>query len=209
MPARSASWRRAAANRGEGLTLAVAPRRQVWLDKPLPRGHAPVVSAPYGWSTPSPRPPAPLASVPEWLRTLVRLMDGAFVVPGTGFRVGLDPLLGLVFPGAGDIAGGLASALLFVVAFRNGVPAVVMLRMLVNVGVDALVGAVPLLGDLFDAAYRANEKNLALLEAHAEPGRKPAPSDYLVVGLAVLTLLGLVLLPLVVVALIARWIFDG
>jgi hypothetical protein len=136
-------------------------------------------------------------------------MDSAFVVPGTGFRVGLDPLLGLVFPGAGDVAGGLASTLLFLVAFRNGVPAVVMLRMLVNVGMDALVGAVPLLGDLFDAAYRANEKNLALLEAHAQPGRKPAVSDYVVVGLVICALLGLVLLPLVVVVLLARWIFSG
>lgn len=167
------------------------------------------MSAPYGWSTPSPRPPATPADVPEWLRALVRLMDGAFVVPGTGFRVGLDPLLGLLFPGAGDVAGGLASSLLFLVAFRNGVPSVILLRMLVNVGADALVGAVPLLGDLFDAAYRANEKNLALLEQYADPGRKATFADYAVVGLVVTALLALVLVPFVVVALLARWIFSG
>jgi hypothetical protein len=164
------------------------------------------MSAPYGWSRPStPRPPSP--PVPEWLRSLVRLMDGAFVVPGTDFRVGLDPLLGLVFPGAGDIAGGLASTLMFMVAFRSGVPAVIMLRMLVNVGVDAIIGSIPLLGDLFDAAYRSNEKNLALLERHADPGRKPTVSDYAVVGFVIVALLGLVLLPLVVVVLLARWLF--
>jgi hypothetical protein len=149
-----------------------------------------------------------IAPVPEWLRELVRLMDGAFVIPGTGFRVGLDPLLGLVFPGAGDVAGGLASSLLFVVAFRNGVPAVVMLRMLVNVGVDALVGAVPLLGDLFDAAYRSNEKNLALLERHADPTRKPTVADYVVAGAVVAVALSLVFLPLLVIALIAAKLFG-
>jgi hypothetical protein len=140
---------------------------------------------------------------------LVRLMDGAFVIPGTNFRVGLDPLLGLVFPGAGDVAGGLASTLMFVVAFRNGVPPVVMLRMLVNVGVDAVIGTVPLLGDLFDAAYRANEKNLTLLERHADPGRRPAVSDYVVVSLVIAALLGLLLLPIVVVVLLARWLFAA
>jgi hypothetical protein len=166
------------------------------------------MSGAYGWSTPSPRPPVPLAPVPEWLRTLVRLMDGAFVIPGTGFRVGLDPLLGLLFPGAGDVAGGLAASMLFLVAFRNGVPAVVMLRMLSNVGVDALVGAVPLVGDLFDAAYRANEKNLALLERHADPSRKPTVSDYAVVGLMLAGLLALVVLPLAIVAFIAVKVFG-
>jgi hypothetical protein len=166
------------------------------------------MSAPYGWSPPSPLPPAGKAEVPPWLRTLVRLMDGAIVVPGTEFRVGLDPLLGLVFPGAGDVAGGLASMLLFAVAFRNGVPAVIMLRMLVNVGTDALVGAVPVLGDLFDAAYRANEKNLALLEQYADPGRKPSVVDYVVVGLVLASLVALIVLPIVVVGLIAVRLFG-
>jgi hypothetical protein len=135
-------------------------------------------------------------------------MDAAFVVPGTEFRVGLDPLIGLIFPGAGDVVGGLASSMLFVVAFRNGVPAVVMLRMLYNVAVDAMVGAVPLLGDLFDAAYRANEKNLALLERHADPTRKPALSDYVVIGMVLAGLVALVVLPLVVVTLIAAKVFG-
>jgi hypothetical protein len=98
---------------------------------------------------------------------------------------------------------------MFVVAFRSGVPAVVMLRMLVNVGVDAIVGSVPLLGDLFDAAYRANEKNLALLERHADPGRRPTTSDYAVVGFVMAALLALIVLPFVVVVLIARWLFAA
>jgi hypothetical protein len=167
------------------------------------------MSAPYGWSPPSPLPPANKAEVPDWLRALVRLMDGAFVIPGTNFRVGLDPLLGLVFPGAGDVAGGLASTLLFVVAFRNGVPPVVMLRMLINAGLDALVGAVPLLGDFFDAAYRANEKNLALLERHADPTRKPTPADYAIVGVVLASVAALVVLPFLVVAWIAVRVFGG
>ena len=146
--------------------------------------------------------------MPGWLRTLVRLLDSAFVVPGTSFRFGLDPLLGILFPGAGDVAGGLASTLLFVVAFRNRVPPGVILRMLVNVGVDAVVGAVPLLGDLFDAAYHSNEKNLELLERHAQPGRRPTALDYLVLPLAFGAVLILALLPLVIVVVLLKLALD-
>jgi len=106
--------------------------------------------------------------------------------------------------------GGLASTLLVVVAFRNGVPAVIVLRMLLNVGVDALVGAVPFLGDLFDAAFRANEKNLDLLDRYAEPGRKPSAGDYLVVTLVLGMVLALALLPVLVVALLLKLLLgDG
>jgi len=157
-----------------------------------------------GWSHPG----AGGAQVPGWLRTLVWLLDGAFVIPGTSFRVGLDPLLGILLPGAGDVAGGLASVLLFVVAFRNGVPPGVILRMLVNVGVDAIVGAVPVLGDFFDAAYRSNEKNLELLERHAQPGRRPTVLDYLVLPLAFGAVLMLALLPIVIVVALLKFALD-
>lgn len=165
-----------------------------------------VVDGNVGWSPPR---SGGVARVPGWLRTLVRLLDSAFVVPGTSFRFGLDPLLGILFPGAGDVAGGLASMLLFVVAFRNGVSPGVILRMLVNVGVDAVVGAVPLLGDLFDAAYRSNEKNLELLERHAKPGRTLTALDYLVVLLALGAVLMLALLPIVIVVVLLKLAFDN
>jgi hypothetical protein len=142
------------------------------------------------------------------VRDLVRLMDGAFRIPGTNVRVGLDPILGFFLPGVGDIIGVTPSILLLTLAVRRGVPPVIVLRMLLHVTVDSLIGAVPILGDLFDVVYRSNEKNLALLEAHWSPERKPRPADYLIVGLAVLIVGALALLPLLLVAVLLDALFS-
>ena len=100
---------------------------------------------------------------------LARLYDAGFRVPGTRFEVGLDPLFGLV-PGIGDAVGAGVSTYILFEAARCDVSWSVLLRMLANIGIDAVVGAVPLAGDLFDAAWKANLKNVRLLERHlADP----------------------------------------
>lgn len=99
------------------------------------------------------------------LRGLGRALDGAVTIPGLGVRVGLDPLIGLV-PMVGDWIGGLLAGYIVVRAAGLGVSAATLLRMLGNLGVDALVGSVPVLGDIFDVGFRANERNLGLLEGH-------------------------------------------
>jgi len=99
-------------------------------------------------------------------RVLARILDDLVRVPGTRFRVGLDPLLGLL-PGIGDWVGWAVGSHLLVTAARLRVPLPTLLRMAGNVLIDAVVGTVPLLGDLFDAAWKANARNLALLERHA------------------------------------------
>jgi hypothetical protein len=147
--------------------------------------------------------------IPPWARELVRLLDSALRVPGTDFRVGLDALIGLIFPGGGDAVGAVPALLILGLALRHGVPPVIVLRMLLNIGLDALLGAVPLLGDLFDAAFRANEKNLALLEKHGGASRRPGVTDYLVVGGAMLVVVVLALLPIVLVGLALEAIFSG
>jgi hypothetical protein len=154
---------------------------------------------------PHPHPQDPL---PPWVRELVRLMDGAFRVPGTNLRIGLDPIIGFFLPGLGDVIGVTPSILLLTLAVRRGVPPVIVLRMLLNVTIDSLIGAIPLLGDAFDVVYRANEKNLALLEAHWSPERKPRPADYLVVGVAVVIVGALALLPIVLVATLMSLLFS-
>jgi hypothetical protein len=122
------------------------------------------------------------------LRALVRLLDGAVRVPGTSIRFGLDALIGLV-PGFGDLAGAALSGLVVLAALRARVPAAVLLRMVLNVGIDMVVGAVPLAGDLFDVAWRANERNLALLErAVAEPAATRRSSGAIVLGVLLLLL---------------------
>lgn len=102
-------------------------------------------------------------------RRVARLMDSSARVPGTRFRFGLDPLVGLV-PLVGDGAATLASLYVVYEAARAGVPASTLLRMLLNVGVDFLLGSVPLVGDLFDATWKANERNVALFEARLAAG---------------------------------------
>lgn len=96
-------------------------------------------------------------------RGLARLLDRAVTVPGTRFGIGLDGVIGLI-PGVGDAVAGLASTYLIFLAYRAGAPASVLGRMALNVWVDSLVGGIPLLGDLFDFGYKANLRNVALLE---------------------------------------------
>jgi hypothetical protein len=92
-------------------------------------------------------------------------MDDGIPIPGTGLRIGLDPILGLL-PGIGDAAGAIVSGAIVLEAMRQRISPWALLRMLGNIALDALVGAVPLLGDLFDAGFKANARNLALLERH-------------------------------------------
>lgn len=137
------------------------------------------------------------------LRKWATLLDSAFQVPGTQMRFGLDPLVGLI-PGIGDIITGFFSMMMLVHGVRLRVPKVVLARMTLNVAVDLVVGAVPLLGDLFDAGYKANLRNLALLERHAGGLVPPSRSDYAFVALCAALIVALAALPL----LLAFWIFS-
>jgi hypothetical protein len=97
------------------------------------------------------------------LRVVTRLMDQAFGVPGTKWRFGLDALFGLV-PGLGDIAGAVIAVYALRVARQLGAPGVIQLHMLSNIALDASVGTIPVLGDLFDFVFKAQTRNLALLD---------------------------------------------
>lgn len=99
------------------------------------------------------------------VRWLGYLLDEQFRIPGTGYRIGLDGLLGLL-PGIGDTVGALLSIYVLFEAIQIGVPRTTLLRMVANVALDTVVGAVPVLGDVFDVAWKANKKNVALLNAY-------------------------------------------
>jgi hypothetical protein len=103
----------------------------------------------------------------ERLRRLARLLDNAVQLPGTRFRFGLDPIIGLV-PGIGDVIGAIFSTFIIFQAARMGASRPTLVRMLFNVGVDTLVGEIPLLGDLFDFGWKSNTRNIALLEQHLQ-----------------------------------------
>jgi hypothetical protein len=124
------------------------------------------------------------------VRSIARLLDSAVPIPGTGIRFGLDPVLGLI-PGLGDAAGAVLAAWVVLLATRLGAPTAVILRMLANVAIDAVVGSVPVLGDLFDVGWKANSRNVELLDRYlAAPARVHQASRAMVIGvLAVLAVL--------------------
>lgn len=134
------------------------------------------------------------AQVERSLDQLSTLMDGLFRIPGTGWRVGLDAIVGLI-PGIGDLATTAVSFYILAAGVRYRVPKVTLLRMAANIGVDYLLGAIPVVGDLFDAAWKSNQMNVELLRNRASVSAEEAAhgraSDWLFLGVIVLGLLAL------------------
>lgn len=121
------------------------------------------------------------------LRRYAYWLDSGIRIPGLRWRIGLDSILGLV-PGIGDTAGAVLGGWVFVEAVRLGVPAPTLARMLINLALDSTVGAVPVLGDLFDFVWKANIRNIELLERHQhDPVRAGRSDRVFVVALAVAT----------------------
>ena len=134
-------------------------------------------------------------STDKSLDRLAWLMDDLFRVPVLGWRFGLDALIGLI-PGVGDTASSLASFYILANGVRYGVPKITLLRMGLNLGIDYAVGSLPLVGDLFDAWWKSNQKNLELLKKRAtvspEEARAASAGDWLFVGGIILGLTGMV-----------------
>lgn len=134
------------------------------------------------------------ANVDISLERLSWLMDDLFRVPGLGWRFGLDALVGLI-PGFGDTATSLVSFYILVAGVRYRVPKITLLRMGLNLGLDYLIGSLPLVGDLFDAWWKSNNRNVDLLRERAtvsgEAAREGKLSDWLFVGSIILGLIAL------------------
>ena len=141
----------------------------------------------------------------ENLDLLSRLLDEWFRIPGTSIRFGLDGIIGLV-PGLGDIIGGLASTILVVAAWVRGVPYVTLARMVVNIGIEVLLGTVPLLGDMFDIAWKANRRNYALIVRHLEQKRQQTWRDWVYLLLIGLILTAIFLAPIVLILWFLEWL---
>ena len=143
------------------------------------------------------------------LERLVRWLDDGVGVPGTRVRFGLDAILGMLLPGAGDAVSGVASLAVLFAAVRARAPVAVLGRMLLNVAIDVVVGLVPVLGDAFDFVWHSNRMNLDLLERHRaqqRAGVRPRARvvDYLILGAAVLLVAAGVVLPLIAIGWIAE-----
>ena len=139
----------------------------------------------------------------EPLRRWAVLLDSFFRVPGTNIRFGLDAIIGLV-PGLGDMVAPVFTVAVLATGLKMRVPAVVQARMVLNAGIDMLMGLVPLFGDLADVAWKADLRNVALLERHAQPGVPPSRGDYWFV----LVCVGLVLLIAAVPVVLLIWLLS-
>lgn len=147
------------------------------------------------WTTEAWAKDAQARSADETIERLTWLMDGS--IPLGSYRIGLDPLIGLV-PGIGDLIGTAVSAVIVVQAHRAGIPRATLLRMAANVAIDAVIGAVPFLGDLFDFAFKANAKNLALYR-EARAGVRDTRRDTFFLLFLLLVLATIVMLPILAI----------
>jgi len=118
-------------------------------------------------------------------------------------RFGWDPIIGLI-PGLGDISTGLFSLLILFRAFHLRVPGIIKARMILNVLIDVLSGAIPFLGDIFDFVWKSNTRNLSLLEKHAGTGVKAAAWDWLFVLGILGAVVAVIVLPIAILAAVLR-----
>ena len=130
------------------------------------------------------------ASLEPLFKWLALIMDEFLRVPGTKFRFGLDPIIGLL-PGLGDTASAFVSALALIQAARRGVPKILLARMSLNILVNEIVGIIPVLGDAFSFWFKSNARNYRLLQQHIDRPTRSRKSDWIFVG-AVLVLLFLI-----------------
>jgi hypothetical protein len=128
--------------------------------------------------------------IEESLEMLSRYLDGLFKVPGTGFRFGLDSLIGLI-PNVGDISTSLVSFYILIAGVRYGVPKITLVRMAFNIGLDYVVGVIPFIGDAFDFFWKANKRNMDLIRENAEGRGRGTMSDWLFVIAMILLLIGI------------------
>jgi hypothetical protein len=136
-------------------------------------------------------------------RIVAWILDDLIRVPGTNFRIGLDPIVGLI-PGIGDASTAAFSSFILLQSLRAGVPRIVLVRMALNILVNSVIGGIPGLGDLFSAGFKSNKRNYALLQKHARAGRVSTRGDWaFVIALVVGVLaVGITISVLVAVAVI-------
>lgn len=144
----------------------------------------------------------------ETLSKLEVLLDEAFRIPGTQIRFGLDGIIGLV-PGFGDVLAGLLSLVIPLAAWVRGVPYITLARMAANLGIGVLVGSIPLLGDAFDIAWKANRRNYHLLQRHLGEPRRHTGRDWLFLALLAGCLVLVFAIPIALSIWLFLWLVHG
>ncbi len=142
------------------------------------------------------------------LDMLSHLLDDFIRIPGTQIRFGLDGIVALV-PGVGDLLQGAASSIIILAAWARGVPKVILGRMVANVGIEVLVGLVPIAGDIFDIAWKANRRNYALLTGTLAEPQRHARRSWIFFAMLCVVLLVFMVLPLIVFSWLTAHFLHG
>jgi hypothetical protein len=141
----------------------------------------------------------------KWVERIASVMDNKFKVPGTNFRFGLDPILNFI-PIAGDASGFLISAILLYIMAKNGASRKVLILMTLNICVDAVVGAIPVIGQVSDFYIKANTRNIRLLKEHYQEGKHTGSGSGIIIML--LVVLGLFMAAILFLSYKAiEWLF--
>jgi hypothetical protein len=130
-------------------------------------------------------------------RWLALIMDNILRLPGTQFRFGLDPLMGLI-PGIGDTGSTIISAMALIAAARRGLPKILLARMSLNILINEVVGIIPIAGDAFSFWFKSNARNYDLLRRHTAAPRRSTKSDWIFVALVIGALIVILLVSLAV-----------
>jgi len=146
--------------------------------------------------------------IEESLETLSTYLDGFFRVPGTGWKFGLDALIGLI-PNVGDTLTSVMSFYILVAGVRYGVPKITLLRMAFNIGLDYLVGTIPFIGDAFDFFWKSNKQNMDLIRERATGKNVGTTSDYIFVFAVILILIGILIGSILVSLFLIGLLFKG
>ena len=133
------------------------------------------------------------------LKRLSHNLDEAFTIPGTERKIGIDPIIGLI-PGGGDLIGGALSIYIMHAGIRMGMPRSVIIRMFGNIALEFIIGCIPIIGDLFDAMWKSNQKNVKLIEDSIISEEKNTIFGYFLIGVLIKTLVTAILLAILAVS---------
>lgn len=137
-----------------------------------------------------------------WVERIAEILDSKFRLPGTKFRFGIDPLLGLV-PFVGDITSFAISGYLIIFIAKKGISRKALIMMILNVVVDTVLGAIPIVGNIFDFTFRANRRNIRLLREHYEEGKYQGSGTGIVLLIA-----GILVSLLILISILFGWMLS-
>ena len=130
------------------------------------------------------------------LKRLSHNLDEAITIPGTERKIGIDPIIGLI-PGGGDLIGGVLSIYIMNAGIKMGRPRTAIIRMFGNVGLEFIIGCIPIIGDLVDATWKSNQRNVKLIEDSVMSEEKNAIFGYILIGVLITILASVILLAII------------